>query len=201
MQDKNAKDTVINKYLPTLPYLNPERTQKFFSIVLTLIALSFFGIFAINPTISTIIKLKKEVSDSEFVGNQLDSKIKNLSLLRKQYVSLQNDLTTISDAIPREPDVHLLFAQLQTIAKTNSIKIKKLQNSEVEVLKNDKGLGKQYYSYPFSIGGQGTFQSISDFVRSITNMQRIIDIELFSITNQESQSLGFNIQGTAFFKE
>lgn len=193
-----------DKYFPTLPYLNQERSQKFFGIVLTLFALSFFGFFAINPTVSTILKLQKELSDSEFVLSQLDSKIKNLSKLREEYVSLQNDLPTVTNAITTQPDVHLLFAQIQSIAKTSNVTIKKLQNFQVEVLKNDREKEKKYYTYSFSIAGNGSFVSISNFVSTITSMQRIVDVDVFSINNiagENSQSLGFNIQGTAFFKQ
>jgi len=200
MQDKNVKDIVKNKYLPTLPYLNPERTQKFFSIALTLIALSLFGFFAINPTLSTIVRLKKEVADSEFVYSQLDTKIKNLSELRKQYSLLQNDLSIVTDAIPTEPDIHLLFAQIQAARRESNVKITRLQNFEVEVSKNNKSAEKEYYSFSFSIVGDGTFQNISDFANTIANMQRAIDINVFSITSREGQSLGFNIEGSAFFK-
>ncbi len=192
-----------NKYFPTLPYLNQERSQKFFGIVLTLLALSFFGFFAINPTVSTILKLKKEVSDSEFVYSELETKIKNLSLLRKQYGDMQNDLPIITDAITIQPNVHLLFAQIQAASQKSNIKIKKLQNFEVEILKNNKTPGKKYYSYSFVIAGNSSFANISNFVSTITNMQRIIDIDIFSISNAIGQkdSLDFNIQATAFFKE
>lgn len=203
MQD-NFKDIIKTKYFPTLPYLNQERSQKFFGIVLTLFALSFFGFFAINPTISTILKLQKELSDNEFILSQLDSKIKNISKLREEYVSLQNNLPTVTDAIAMQPDVHLLFAQIQSIARESNVAIKKIQNFEVEVLKNDKRKEKKYYAYSFSIAGNGSFENISNFISAITNMQRIVDIDVFvinNITGQNSQPLGFSIQGTAFFKQ
>ncbi|OGH41826.1 MAG: hypothetical protein A3H79_02795 [Candidatus Levybacteria bacterium RIFCSPLOWO2_02_FULL_36_8b] len=200
MQDI-AKDIVKIKYFRTLPYLNQERTQKFVGIVLTLLAVMFFGFFAVNPTISTILKLKKEVADSQFAYNQLGEKIKNLSELRSQYANLQNDLPIIIDAIPIEPNIHLLFAQIQAIASQSNVRIKNLQNFEVEVIKNNKALGKQYYTYSFAISGNGSFENISSFISSITGMQRIVSIDLFTIVNQSRQLLGFNIQGTAFFKE
>lgn len=192
-----------NKYFPKLPYLSQERSQKFFVIALTLLALSFFGLFAINPTISTILKLKKEVSDSEFIYKELETKIKNLSILRKQYDNMQNDLPVITDAITIQPNVHLLFAQIQAASQKSNIKLSKLQNFEVEILKNNNTPGKKYYSYSFVIGGNSSFENISDFVSTITNMQRIIDIDIFSITRttKQNDSLEFNIQGTAFFKE
>ena len=199
MQD-NSKNATKNRYAPNLLYFSGERTQKFLSIVLTLIALSLFGFFAVNPTIATIVRLQKEVSDSKFVYNELESKIRNLSELRKQYSLLQNDLSIVTDAIPTEPDVHLLFAQIQAAGRESNVKIIKLQNFEVEVLKNNKSTEKQYYSFFFSIVGNGTFQNISNFAKTIANMQRVIDIDAFSITNREDQSLGFNIRGAAFFK-
>ena len=204
MQDNIAKDIIKTKYFSKLPYLNQERTQKFIGIVLTILAISFFGLFAISPTISTILKLQKELADSQFVYDQLDSKIKNLSELRKQYDNLQNDLPIIIDAISTVPNVHLLFAQIQTAAQESAVKILRLQNFEVEVLKNNKGPGKQYYSYSFSIAGNGSLENIYNFVSTIINMQRIINIEVFAINNtsfKDVQSLGFNIQGTSFFKE
>lgn len=192
-----------NKYFPTLPYLTPERSQKFFGIVLTLCAISFFGFFAISPTVSTILKLQKELSDNQFVFDQLETKIKNLTELRKQYFNLQGDLPTVTSAITVQPDVPVLFAQIQSIAQTSNITIKKLQNFEVEVLRNDKSVSKNYYSYSFSIAGSGSFENIYKFVSTITSMERVINVEGFSINNttdQHRESLGFNIQGTAFFK-
>lgn len=202
MQD-TTKDIIKIKYLLKLPYLSHERSQKFFYIVLTLLALSFFGFFAINPTVSTILKLRKEVADSEFVYRELETKIKNLSSLQIQYGSMQKDLPVITDAITIQPDVHLLFAQIQTASQKSNIKLSKLQNFEVEILKNNNTPGKKYHSYSFVVVGNGSFVNISDFVSTIKGMQRIIDIDILSISSAIGQNdpLEFNIQGTAFFKE
>ncbi|OGH24136.1 MAG: hypothetical protein A3B47_04685 [Candidatus Levybacteria bacterium RIFCSPLOWO2_01_FULL_39_24] len=199
----NSQDLIKKGYSPTIPYLTPERNQKFFGIVLTLCALSFFGFFAIRPTVSTILKLQKELSDNQFVLDQLKTKIKNLTELRKQYFSLQSDLPTITSAITIQPDVQLLFAQIQSIAQASSITIKKLQNFEVEISSGSKGTRKDYYAYSFSIAGTGSFENISKFISTLTNMERIVNIDVFSInmTDQDSGSLGFDIQGSAFFKD
>lgn len=183
-----------NKYFPT----------KFFGVVLTFCALSFFGFFAIKPTVSTILKLQKEISDNQFVLDQMETKIDNLTTLRKQYFNLQSDLSIVNSAITIQPDVHLLFAQIQSIAQASSITIKKLQNSEVEILRNVKSANKNYYSYSFTIAGSGSFENISKFMQILTNMERVVNIDVFSISNvtdEKSESLEFDIQGTAFFKD
>lgn len=201
---QNDKNIVKNKYFPNIPYLNSEKNQKFFSIILTLCAISFFGFFAIKPTVSTILKLQKELSDNEFVLNQLEVKVKNLTELKKQYLNLQSDLPIINNAITIQPDVHLLFAQIQSIAQESNITIRKLQNLEVEILKNNKSKNNNYSSYSFTITGSGSFEDIPKFVQTLTNMERVIGIDTFSINNitdQNNESLGFDIQGFAYFKD
>ncbi len=205
MQNNLTKEIVKNKYLHTKQDAVKERTRKFVNIALTLFALSLFGFFAINPTISTILKLQKELDDNRQAYNQLDTKIKNLSALRTQYDNLQTDIPIVTDAISTSPDVHLLFAQIQTLAKDANVVIKRLQNFEVEVIRISKGPSKQYYSYSFSISGGGSAENIYSFISDITNMQRIVNIDTFNINSgsdkDDAQSLAFNIQGTAFFKE
>lgn len=201
---KSDLKNIKNISLSTLSFLSRERSQKFFGIVVTLCAIAFFGLFAIKPTISTILKLQKEVSDNQFVLDQLEVKIKNLSELRKRYSALQGDLPTITAAITAQPDVHLLFAQIQSIAKSSNVSINSLQNLEVEVIKNEKSTSKNYYSYSFTIKGKGSLDDIYRFVQVLTNMERVVNIDLFSLnltSDQNNASLEYNIQGTAFFKD
>jgi len=198
------KNIIKNKNFSILPYPTSEKNQKFLGIALTLCAIGFFGFFAIKPTVSTIFKLQKELSDNQLVLNELETKIKNLTELRKQYFNLQGDLSTINNAITIQPDVHLLFAQIQSIAQSSNITIKKLQNFEVEIIRNNKSANKDYYSYSFTITGSGYLNDIPKFVKALTNMERIINIDTLSINNitdQNNGSSGFNIQGIAFFKD
>jgi Tfp pilus assembly protein PilO len=198
------KVIIKTKQFPFSTYFSSERNQKFLGLSLTLFAIAFFGFFAIKPTVSTILELRKEISDGEFVLNQLDTKIKNLTELRKQYANLEGDLPIINNAITIQPDVQVLFAQIQAIGQSSNISIKKLQNFEVEVIKNDNSVNKNYYSYSFTVAGSGTFESIINFAQTLTSMERIISIDTFSVSNATSDnngSLDFNIQGTAYFKD
>lgn len=192
------------KFFSSIPFFGQERTQKFSSVILTLLALSFFGFFAINPTISTILRLQKELSNNGSINDQLGIKIRNLNKLGEQYLRIQNDLPVITDAITTKPDAHLLLAQIQTAATQSNIKIKTLQSLEIKVISNDNPEGKKYFTYSFVVAGSGDSKSIFSFVSAITNMQRVVSIDIFSLntkTENNSQSLEFNIQGTAFFKE
>jgi Tfp pilus assembly protein PilO len=199
-KNKNADK---NKYSPILPDLTSERNQKFLGTVLTLCALSFFGFFAIKPTVSTIFKLNKEISDNQLVLDQLGIKIRSLTELGTKYSNLQTDLPIVMSAITAQPEVPLLFAQIQSIAQTTNINISKLQNFEVEIIKNNNSTEKDYYSYTFFVAGSGSPSNISNFVQTLTGMERIINIDTFTINNknvQNNDSQAFDIKGTAFFK-
>jgi Tfp pilus assembly protein PilO len=200
---QNDKNVTKNKYLMGISSLESEKNQKYLGIILTFCALSFFGFFAIKPTVSKIFQLQKEISDSKIVLEKLNTKIGNLSQLRTQYSNLQNDLPVVTNAITIQPETTLLFGQIQTAGKMSDLTIKKLQNFEVKIIKNDNSQKKDYYSYSFSIAGSGASENIYKFMQTLTNMERVISIDTFSTSNVSGQSSDlpeFNIQGTAYFK-
>jgi Tfp pilus assembly protein PilO len=172
------------KYLAFMPDLKQERTKKFTTIVLTLVASIILGLFAVSPTLSTIANLQKQIDDSTFVNQKLQQKINNLSTLQQQYANVQNDLPVVTDAIPTSAQITLLVAQIQTVAKDASLKLDEFQTFEVNLSKITVP-NKNYSSF---------------------NFQRIITINNISVsklnnTNSIDNTLQLNIQGTAFFKE
>lgn len=202
-QSKTNTDIVKNKYLYTLPFFREEKAQRLMGIALTLLALSFFGFFAINPTLSTIAKLRKQIEDTEFVNSQLGKKIVDLNRLREQYATIQNDLPTVFESLPQKADVPFLTAQIQSIAQTADINIKKIQNFEVELFSSNIKTDKEYSSHSFSIAGDGTYENISRFISILTNMQRIIIVDIFSLRRSGASDsvIDFNVDAMAFIKK
>jgi len=193
---------IINsKYLELLPDFGEERTEKFTSVILTLIALSVFGLFAINPTLSTIAKLQKEIEDSQVISQKLEEKIADLASLQQAYNRLENDIPVVLESMPNTSFVTQLFGQIHSAAVGSSIRVNQIQNSEVELFK-EIDPSKKYYSYSFSISADGTYDNILRFTNILTNMQRIVNINSVSITRQgeTASSLQFNLQGIAYYK-
>lgn len=190
-----------NKYFELLPDLKEERAQKFTTLVLTLVALIFFGIFAIQPTLSTIAKLKKELKDSQYVDQQLSQKIENLTILEQKYASLQDTMPVILSTFPTESQVPLLIAQLQSLGKKTDIVFSGIQVSQTQIAKpNDKQ--DKYSTFSFTFTGEGTYENILNYLTLSMRMQRIISIEILSISKRsEGDLLQFNFKGTGFFKK
>ena len=188
-----------NKYFNLI---SEARTQKLISMILTLIALCLFGLFAINPTLSTIAKLRKEISDNEIANQKLGEKISALNALQQAYSRLESDVPTVLASIPTSPLVPLFIGQIQAVAKNTNIQISQLQSSQVDLFK-DGEVSQKYLAYAFSFTGDGTYEDITKFIENIINMQRIVGIETSTINNAENnnKSLRINIQGVAYFKK
>lgn len=181
-----------------LPNFKEERTQKFTTIILTVLALSFFGVFAISPTISTIVGLRKELDDSTLVENKLEEKINNLSDLQKKYVLLQSDLPSILGAIPKTPDVPLLAAQIQALAKDKNASINNFQSFEVSI--QNTASQRNFSSFSFALSVDGAYNDLYKFLSSLSNLQRVVSIDLISLTKKTgSDQVEMSLRGKAFF--
>lgn len=199
---KNFKEIQKNKYLEMLPDFKEERTQKFTTLVFTLVALAFFGLFAISPTLSTIANLNKQLSDNKYVDQQLQTKINNLYTLQQAYAQIQPDMTYILGAVPNNPQAPVFAAQIQSLAKSNNISLTGFQTFPVQV-PDPSTPQKNFYAFSFNLSANGTYQDISKFVNSVIAMQRIVSVDTYSISRQTQQGQlpQLNFRGTIYFKQ
>ncbi len=194
--------TLSNKYLELLPDWSSAQTQKFTSSILTLIALAFFSLFVISPTLSTIAKLKKEIADSAIINQRLEKKIAALASLQQAYSRLKNDVPVVLEAIPQSSNVPLFIGQIQSVARSSNVRLSQMQNLQVDLFEQNE-TPKRYYSYSFSLTAGGTYEDISKFMENITNMQRIVGIDASSIDKEGSsnKSLRLNLKGVVYYKK
>ncbi len=184
-----------SKYLASLPDLKTEKNKRYLAIILTLSASIFFALFAINPTLSTITKLKREIEDSRLVEKKLSNKIANLSTLSQQYELVKEDEVYITDAIPQKPDATELTGQVQSIAKKNNILINELRVSPL-ILTN---VASKDGELTFNLTARGDYSSLVSFLKGLTNMQRVISIESLTLTQSEASQV--SIKGIGYFKK
>lgn len=190
-----------SKYVEYLPNLKEEKTQKFTSVVLTFVALSIFGLFAINPTISTIVNLRRQLKDDTFTQEQLSQKISNLSSLGKTYQQIESDLPKIMDSLPQEPQISLLLAQLQSVAQSSGVNLLGAQTFQVDVT-TSKDTNKKYSSFVFSISAEGSYNNIMRLIEDVSNMQRVVSLDIISINKKSGPNtdMQVSIKGSAYFK-
>ena len=191
----------IQKYKELLPNFQEEKTQAFTTLILSFVALSFFGFFAISPTISKIIELNKQLEDYQFTNQRLSEKINSLSILYQKYTTLLPDLPIIFSAIPQKPDAAFFLGKTQTVSQAHNINLRKLQTSQVELFKGSEGASK-YSSFSFSLDAEGSYDQLLSFIGALAKIDRILSFDAITISASDEHKglLVLNIRGKAYFK-
>lgn len=197
----NLTPKQYREYLKLLPNLSGEKAQAFTMIIFTLAALIFFGIFAINPTISTIVELKRQYSDLQFVNQKLVTKMQNLSTLLQKYQFLSNDLPVIYNALPQKPEIPKFLAQINALISRTHLTVRSLRTYGVEITPDKKAKGKNMLSFIFSLEAEGSYDDMIELIRAVTHFNRMTTIEMVSITKDtRSNTLILNLRGRQYFK-
>lgn len=192
-----------NIHLSTLlPRLQEEKARAYTTIVFTLIAITIFGFFAINPTFGTIADLSKQLSDNQFVDQQLTTKIANLTKLQQQYGQLQTSLPIILAAVPTTPTMPFFIGQVQQLALRAHVDLVRIQTFPVEIPVGDV-ITSSFYSYVFGIDIQGSQDNINNFINSLNTFNRLVTIDGIAVTQVNLNNVGAraNIRGDVFFKK
>jgi hypothetical protein len=127
-------------------YKKREDIKVYSGLILSLLTISFFGFFAIKPTLSTIASLVKEIKDKREVNQKLQEKINALTLAQGELLQVSDDLYLLDEALTPKPNLALFINQLEVLAKKNNLKINSLSFSSVifyeqkkETLKSKEG--------------------------------------------------------------
>lgn len=196
---ENLSASKYREYLKLLPSMEKENTRLFVTLALTFGALTFFGIFAINPTLTTIFELQKELEENQMVDQQLTSKINNLSQLQQQYNELESELPIIFEAIPETAEAPLLSAQVESLAAQYNITITTYRVAEVQLASNKQS--SKTVSYTFTLQGQGQYQNMIAFSQALANISRIITVESMSIGRDgKANDLVLTLRGRQYYK-
>jgi Tfp pilus assembly protein PilO len=188
------------EYLKLLPNMQQETTRSFVTLALTFFALSFFGIFAINPTLTTIADLKKQLADDQMVDQQLQTKIDNLSSLQQKYNQLGVNLTNIFAAVPQNADISLLSAQISALAQKHTLQVTAYRVDAVQLAINPKNPKVQ--SFVFTLQAQGNYNDMMAFTKELAQLSRLVTIESMEIgRDSQTNALVLTVQGRTYFKQ
>jgi Tfp pilus assembly protein PilO len=188
-----------NKYFALPLYFAEKRNQKISTLIFTFLSLSFFGLFAISPTLSTIAQLQKQLVDNKIVDQKLQEKINNIALLNQQYSQLKPDIPVILETLPTAPNVALFMGQVQTVARTTNVSLSNLQTFEVDL--SQSNLGTDVSSFVFAFTASGTYDDVSKFIKAVISFNRLVSIDAVSIAQSSGGITSMSLRGKAYYKQ
>lgn len=208
---KNLSKQSLFHYQKLFPVLSKEKNKQYGMLGLTFITLTVFGVFAINPTLTTIAELQKKVEDARFVEQQLSQKILNLQSLRSQYDALQNELIYVEQALPTKPQPVKFIGQIRTIAALTNVQLKSFQivaveltdttSDEITEAEKTQPFGNTI-PYTFSLEVIGSYSQVREFLTVLTGFDRLTTVETINVSRDSSgsQTISLELDGTAYYK-
>jgi Tfp pilus assembly protein PilO len=195
------RDFAKERYLALVrsyPRLTEEKTQIYLMLSLTFASLSFLGIFAISPTLTTIVELNKKLADSIFVDQSLQTKLTNLSMLHTQYESLSQTWPIVNSVIPNDPQVVLLLGKIHAIAINNNVLLTNLQANQIKLSSlTPHPKYQKEANFIFTITAFGQTENLVQFVKTISQFDRVVLIEAINYVNEGKQSV--TVRARAFY--
>jgi len=103
-----------------------EKTNSYISIGFTLIVIILLIVFAIRPTITKIVNIRKEIKEKERISKLLDDRIQTLSSLDDEFEESKEKFEFIPLVYPESERYVLLLSNMEPIVNRNSFKLSSL---------------------------------------------------------------------------
>lgn len=169
--------------------------RMFLEIILSLATIIIFTIFALKPTVITIVELVKEINNKKTTIESLDKKISDLELAQDAYVAQMNSLPAIESAVPDAPSPDVFSAQVEALAANSSVRILGLSIGEVALVGREEKKAAPSELKPFppeaqeltvSISAAGTYQDLMLFIEKLENGRRPIKMDVLGVNTTQN---------------
>lgn len=171
--------------------------RAFLEMVLSIIAIMIFSVFAIKPTVITIIDLNKQIKEEKEVINTLNQKISNLQKAKSTFEQNKSSLEKIETAISSYPSPEIFVLQIKGIAARNNVDLVGLTIDDLVLIgENKKAVSsKGYVALPegakemnYSINVRGNYTEIVNFLKEMENMRVISLMDNVTISSSVTDS-------------
>lgn len=178
---QNLQTTLIKFYQKPVARVSLE-------LFLSIGAIVFFAVFAIRPTLLTMSDLIKEIEDKRQLDTQLGQKIAALSTVQPIYLSTQDQLSILDEAIPPHPELEEALKMIEKLASENQLVITAMQVNEIPKEKEEDVpfTNKERLSIPINASVTGSYESIRSFIEALRQTRRafIVDRVVFSVSQE-----------------
>ncbi|MBI2268001.1 MAG: type 4a pilus biogenesis protein PilO [Candidatus Blackburnbacteria bacterium] len=197
-----------NRYFTDLARIYGKRPEVRASIeiLLTLLTISFFAIFAIRPTASTISQLFSDIQSQKEIEKKLDEKLSSLKSAQSAWAKEKSTILILDQALPPEPKPDQLLRQIEALAAFRSVSLESLNIGKVNLLvKTEKQPTEKEQAFEIVLNLKGNYENTFAFLSDIEKLRRLVVVPSFSFGTSKKESeqdlLILTINGTVPYHE
>jgi hypothetical protein len=148
--------------------IKSKNIQAYTMLIMSLFTISFFGIFAIRPTLNTIANLNRQIADLKEVDERLSTKINQLIGAQAEYETIVPYIPKIKRAIPDEPKYISTLSDVELIRNTSSATVSSVKIDSIVLGSSKPGF------VDIELESQGDFIPIEQLVDQILSNERLM---------------------------
>ncbi|OGM03069.1 hypothetical protein A2115_02335 [Candidatus Woesebacteria bacterium GWA1_41_8] len=170
--------------------------KAYLELVLSLLTISIFSVFALRPTLLTIGSLIKQIQAKEEVMTQLDQKIDQLNQSHAIYNNNKDNILLLGEAIPANAQPEVLARQMEALTAKYQIAdvnmtmeqvILKGQDTQSNTVARGKEVlpeGAKGYSFVLSLEAPiENYSLLADFMKDFQNLRSPIKFSNISLSS------------------
>lgn len=191
-------------------YYRLPSVQVSLTLVLSLFVAAIFIVFALRPTLVSIVTLQKTINESKTTLQKLDTKVAALQKASAQLDTIKPLLAILNTDIPNNGAAYSpLTLAVESIANQNSARLENeslgptlLFSRIIAPFAPNKS--QNVVPLPFAVRVTGNYPSVAAFLTKLLTMERIVSIDTVSITKEATgktteATVTLNINGSAYY--
>lgn len=189
-------------YVYIKPVIQNKLVRSSLPYIFSLIAMIVLLLFAIRPTISTVVELQKSIEDNKKVLATLTTKAQNLTEGKRNLDNMNPVIIQkINSSLPDKPNITILIASLNqasgSVASISALQIQPItliNNASLEQ-KNKTTIGEINFSYNI----QGSYQNLLTTLYNLNKAGRLINIDSINLSKQTQGVTSLSINGKSYY--
>ncbi|MFA6814339.1 MAG: type 4a pilus biogenesis protein PilO [Candidatus Pacebacteria bacterium] len=169
-------------------------------LILSILIVIFFALFAIRPTLITMADLVKEIQDKKELTQQMNLKLASLASAQEQYTLYQPQFYLLEETIPRQLDLVKSLKKLEKLAGEGQLVINVMSLTKVPKTVEEGSLSNEFSNYQrdfleINIEVIGSYLQIREFVEKIMNLRQVIIVDQVVVERMtESDNLSASLK-------
>lgn len=186
-------------YVYIKPVIGNKYVKSFAPYIFSLLSLIIFIIFAIRPTVLTIIELQKSIQDNKATLTLLEQKSKDLTDGKRNLDNMSPEIKNkISARLPSSPAVSNLISSLQTSA-SNVASVSALQVQPVTIydgtINQTAPLTLEELAFSFNV--QGSYTDLITVLDNLGKTPRLVNLTS-AVFNKTTEGINLSINGKGY---
>jgi hypothetical protein len=177
-------------------YKQRKDLRAFLELILSLSTVIIFVVFALKPTVLTIVSLYNQIKDKRSALTLLNQKITDLQAANNTFNQNQNFIPDVNAAVFSNPKPDIISKQILGLASKDGVSLLGVSVGQVVIIGKSnlpksstdvKPLPENALSMPLSISVKGNYSSLVTFVKDMESLRIPIRFDVLTINSSQTQ--------------